>query len=197
MDKKFWDERYAMNEFVYGIEPNDFLKENAHLIKGRVLCLAEGEGRNGVYLSKLGNTVHCIDYSDEAIQKMNELAEKNKVDITTQCMDLTELNLTENSWDAIVCIFGHFPEKLRKHVHSQVYKALKPNGVLIIEAYSKGQIHRDSGGPRSEMLLYSNEELHNDFREFQDLQISEKVRLVNEGIFHNGLADVVQVIARK
>jgi SAM-dependent methyltransferase len=197
MNKEFWNERYSANEFVYGIEPNDFLKSQSFSIGSNILCLAEGEGRNGVYLARQGHAVKCIDFSEEAIKKTQLLAKRNNVNIQTECLDLNELELEPNSLDGIVIIFGHFPMDLRKKVHQQLYSALKPKGKLIIEAYSKEQIHRNTGGPRSLDLLYSYEELASDFLEFLTFEISEIEREVNEGSFHQGQANVIRFVGIK
>ena len=197
MNKEFWNERYSTESFAYGVEPNDYLKQFSFATNSRILCLAEGEGRNGVFLALNGHDVECIDYSEKAIAKTHQLAEMNNVSLKTRCLDLFELDLPDNTWDGIVIIFGHFPEELRKKVHQQLYRALKSNGRLIIEAYSKEQIHRNSGGPRSTDLLYSREELLKDFADFVNFEINELDREVNEGIFHNGMASIIRFVGIK
>jgi len=197
MNQDFWNERYSEVDFAYGKQANDFVVAQAFQPARKILCLAEGEGRNAVYLAQQGHDVTCIDYSEAGIAKMNQLANEKGVEITTICADLAEVTLAENEWDAIVIIFGHFPPAIRQHVHPQLYKALKPGGRLILEAYRKAQIDYKTGGPMNPSMLYSKEELATDFQAFSTIAIEETIREVNEGAFHHGQAAVVQVVGEK
>ncbi len=197
MDKDFWNQRYQEENFAYGKAANDFLQSNEFKTGSKILCLAEGEGRNGVYLAKMGHQITCIDYSESGIQKMQRLAEENNVQLKTICADLAEVILEPNTWDGIVLIFGHFPEELRKYVHKQVYSALKPGGKLVMEAYHKNQLNFKTGGPMSDKLLYSEKELRSDFDAFTSIQIEMVERDVNEGQYHFGKSSVIQVIGLK
>jgi ubiquinone/menaquinone biosynthesis C-methylase UbiE len=197
MQAEFWNERYKEKVFAYGLQANDFLQEQSFPEGSKILCLAEGEGRNGVFLAEQGHDVTCVDYSEEGIKKMNQLAEMKGVQIHTVCADLNEFEFKENTWDGIVIIFGHLPTALREKVHGQFYKALKPGGKLVLEAYHKTQLNYKTGGPMTETMLYSDEELRADFHEFKHLQINQLEREVHEGEFHFGNAAVIQVIAEK
>ena len=197
MHVEFWNERYKEKVFAYGLQANDFLQEQSFPEGSKILCLAEGEGRNGVFLAEQGHDVTCVDYSEEGIKKMNQLAEMKGVQIHTVCADLNEFEFKENTWDGIVIIFGHLPSALREKVHGQFYKALKPGGKLVLEAYHKTQLNYKTGGPMTETMLYSDEELRADFHEFKYLQINQLEREVHEGEFHFGNAAVIQVIAEK
>ncbi len=197
MENTFWNERYSTTDYAYGKEPNSFLEANRKLVCQKVLCLAEGEGRNAVFLAKNGSHVTCIDYAEEGLRKAQQLAKENGVELTTLCADLTNVDLKADEWDSIVVIFGHFPSDLRKKVHGQFYSALKSGGTLVLEAYHKNQVNYKTGGPINPELLYSKEDLAEDFRQFDELEITETVREVNEGKYHFGLASVVQVIAKK
>lgn len=197
MQAEFWNERYKEEVFAYGMEANDFLHEQTFQAESKILCLAEGEGRNGVYLAEQGHEVTCVDYSEEGVRKMTQLAEMKGVVIHPVCADLNEFAFEENTWDGIVIIFGHLPTELREKVHGQFYKALKPGGKLVLEAYHKTQLNYKTGGPMTDTMLYSEEELKSDFHEFKNLQITQLEREVHEGEFHFGKAAVVQVIAIK
>ena len=197
MNKEFWNERYGQEDFAYGIKPNDFLKSQHFNQGAKLLCLAEGEGRNGVFLAKMGCDVTCVDYSEAGISKMKKFATENHVEIQTICADLNDFDLGENQWDGIIVIFGHFPVELRKKVHSQLFKALKPSGKLILEAYNKNQMDFKTGGPMNLEMLYSKEELSGDFKDFEKISINEFIREVQEGAFHFGKAGVVQVVGEK
>lgn len=199
MDKNFWDTRYSDSEYAYGKEPNDFLKSKSELIKpnSKILCLAEGEGRNAVFLAELGHDVTAIDYSLEGLNKLKNFADSKKLIVHTICADLNDYKIKEGEWDAIICIFGHFPESLRIRIFKQVYKGLKKDGVFLMEAYHKDQLQYKTGGPQVAELLYSSEELGNDFSEFTTISIETTIREIKEGEFHKGTSAVIQVIANK
>lgn len=197
MQAEFWNERYKEEVFAYGMEANDFLKEQSFPADSKILCLAEGEGRNGVFLAEQGHDVTCVDYSEEGVRKMTQLAEMKGVVIHPICADLTDFEFKENAWDGIVMIFGHLPTTLREKVHRQFFKALKPGGKLVLEAYHKSQLAYKTGGPMTESMLYSEEELKADFHDFEKLHITQLEREVQEGKFHFGKAAVIQVIAIK
>ena len=196
--KPGWDERYAQENFVYGTVPNDFLKENAdHLPKGKVLCLAEGEGRNAVYLAQLGYAVTAVDSSKVGLEKAQKLARQQGVEIETLVADLTEFDLGTNQWDAIVSIFCHLPPPLRRDVHCRVVVALKKGGVLLAEAYTPRQLDFKTGGPPVRELLVEPDVLREELKGLQFIQLTETEREVHEGILHFGKGAVVQVIAIK
>ena len=197
MDKSFWNNRYVESEFAYGKEPNDFLKAQSEHFGKKVLCLAEGEGRNAVYLAMKGADVTCIDYAEEGLKKAIRLATEKGVQLATITADLRGVELEKDKWDTIVIIFGHFPPELRIRIHSQIYGALRTGGRLILEAYHKDQINFKTGGPMQLEMLYSKEELEKDFMEFNKLECYEVIREVNEGAFHHGKAAVIQVIGYK
>jgi 2-polyprenyl-3-methyl-5-hydroxy-6-metoxy-1,4-benzoquinol methylase len=197
MEANFWNKRYAERAFAYGTEPNDFLKSIEMPANRKVLCLAEGEGRNGIFLATQGHQVTCVDYAEEGIKKAQKLANLHHVEINGICCDLNDFKLGVEEWDAVILIFGHFPNALRQKVHTRIYKSLKPGGFLVLEAYSKKQLSYNSGGPKLEEMLYDEEMLKMDFSEFKTLDIITKERSVNEGLFHNGLASVIQIVGRK
>ncbi len=192
--KEMWNERYGQ-EYIYGKKPNDFLSATINKPgKGKVMCLAEGQGRNAVYLAGLGYDVTAIDYSEEGLKKANKLANEAGVKITTIQMDLDELICKQNEWDGIISIYGHLPDALRIKVHKEVIKGLKTGGFLLIEAYNINQLNYNSGGPKSIELLYSLKKLESDFSNHFYFKIfRETEREVNEGSFHKGLASVIQV----
>lgn len=197
MTKDFWNERYAQEDFAYGKSANEFLKSNSFPAGSKILCLAEGEGRNGVFLAQHGHSVTCIDYSESGIRKLKALAAENNVVLQTVCADLNDVVLEPETWDGIVVIFGHFPAELRQRIHQQFYSALKKGGKFVLEAYRKEQLSYKTGGPMTSDLLYSAEELAGDFSAFSNPEIIETVREVREGAFHFGEAAVIQVVGVK
>ena len=194
-----WDERYSTQDYLFGEEPNDFLKNAVQHIpqNGRVLCLGEGEGRNAVFLAKQGLQVTALDISAVGLKKTRGLADKNHVEVLTVQADLENYALGEEKWDAVVSIWCHLPSSLRKKVHAQIHKALKHNGVFIIEAYSPEQLHNNTGGPKNPDLLASLEMLKADLSSLNLVIASAVNRDVQEGTGHCGMSSTLQLVARK
>jgi 2-polyprenyl-3-methyl-5-hydroxy-6-metoxy-1,4-benzoquinol methylase len=198
MSKDFWNSRYSEQQFVYGTEPNAFLKEQIDKLKpGKALFLGEGEGRNAVYAAKLRWQVDAIDFSFSAKDKALKLANENKVEIVYEVCDLNDYNFRLNHYDLIVMIFVHLPTELRKSVFKNSIMSLKQNGKMIVEAFNKKQINNTSGGPRSADLLYSKNDLLDLVKGMKTLLIESKVVELNEGKYHKGRADVVRYVGVK
>lgn len=193
-----WDERYSTEEYVYGTQPNDFLKKQLiTLPKGNILSLAEGEGRNAVFLAKQGYTVTAVDSSLTGIQKGKLLAEQHNVDINFIHADLTEFDLGANQWDGIVSIFFPLPSELRRPLYKKITQGLKPDGVFLLEAYTPKQISFGTGGGNSADTMQSIESLSNELHGLNFVHLLELERNVIEGSFHTGMGSVVQAIAIK
>lgn len=193
-----WDERYDIEEYAYGTKPNEFLEENFNRIpKGRVLSLAEGEGRNAVFLAKQGYSVTAVDGSIVGLNKARKLAEENGVAIEFVQADLADYDLGENDWDGIVSIFVPLPSALRKTLYKKVEAALKPNGVFLIEAYTPAQLNHGTGGGNSEDTMQTKESLSLELANLKFSHLTELEREVIEGVYHTGIGAVVQAIASK
>ncbi len=193
-----WDERYAQQGYLYGTEPNDFLKENFHKIPmGRVLFLAEGEGRNAVFLARQGYEVTAMDSSAVAMEKADRLAHENNVSITTFVIGLEDFDPGTEQWDGIVSIFCHLPPALRKNVHAGIVKALKKGGVFLAEAYTPEQLKFKTGGPPVKELLVDLSMMRKELKGLRFIHALETERIVHEGRFHFGKGAVVQIIAVK
>jgi SAM-dependent methyltransferase len=198
MPASMWNERYDTDDYQFGTKPNDFLVEKTNeLPVGETLCLADGEGRNGVYLAKLGHRVTGIDLSSKGQAKARKLAESENVQMKLIEANLVEYDLGDASWDCIVSIFFHLPSKIRRVVHGKVATALKPGGVLILEAYTPAQLEFGTGGPPIADALMTLDALESDFPGLQFEYAVEKEREVIEGNLHSGQASVVQLLARK
>ena len=197
-----WDERYSADHYIYGTEPNDFLAQNINLIPGthhrsHVLCLADGEGRNSIFLAKQGYAVTAVDSSIEGINKARKLATENDVEIEFIHMDLAVFDLGINKWDGVVSIFCHVPVDIRQALHRKVVQSLKNNGILILEAYTPAQLKLGTGGPTVTELTMNSESLKNELNGLQFKQLQELEREVIEGSHHTGTGAVVQAIAVK
>ena len=192
-----WDERYTSDDFVYGTEPNSFLASNAKILTGPVLSLAEGEGRNAVFLASLGLDVLAVDGSEAGLDKANKLASSRDLSIRTEVADLATYEPPENSFGSVISISAHLPSLIRKRLHLLVERCLKPGGIMLLEAYTLAQLARNTGGPKDPDLLMACRELETEFPNFELILSREIEREVIEGKFHTGLASVVQFIARK
>lgn len=193
-----WDERYSSEEYVYGTEPNDFLA--AHFTKiphGEILCLAEGEGRNAVFLARQGYNVTAVDSSAVGLEKARRLAEKFNVSIRTAVTDLADFKVKPESYNGVVSIFCHIPKATRQELHKDIVSGLKPGGVLILEAYTPAQLQFGTGGPPTDALTMELNDLQKELAGLEILLAREIVRDVVEGIYHTGRGAVVQVIAKK
>lgn len=193
-----WDERYSIEEYAYGTTPNDFLVEKFNRIpKGKVLSLAEGEGRNAVFLAKHGYAVTALDASLVGLNKAGKLAEENEVVVEFIHADLADYDFGENKWDGIISIFCPLPSSLRKDVYKKVIAGLKRNGVFLIEAYTPDQLKHGTGGGNSADVMQTKESLSSELAGLTFEHLAELERDVREGIYHTGIGSVVQAIATK
>ena len=193
-----WNERYGTPDYAYSTEPNDFLAAVAtRILPGRVLSIADGEGRNGVFLATLGYDVTSVDSSTVGLAKAQRLATARGVKITTIAADLADFEIAPDSWEGIVSIFCHLPPALRRQVHQKVVRGLKPGGLYVLESYSQQQLGRSTGGPSSVELLPTLAALRTELAGLEFLHAVEIERDVHEGVHHNGPSAVVQVIARR
>lgn len=197
--KKFrdWDDRYAASDYLFGTAPNDFLKTVAHQLapNSQILCLADGEGRNGVYLAAQGHTVTAVDQSRVGLEKAKKLAQQKQVSVETIKADLAEYDLGVESWDCIVSIFFHIPSEVRANIYPRIIAALKPGGSLILESYTPNQLNHKTGGPPTSDLMLTKDQLTQYFSEMNLEHLQELEREVIEGTRHTGLASVVQLLA--
>lgn len=193
-----WHSRFSVEEYVFGKEPNAFVVEAEHLIPtGKVLCIAEGEGRNSVYLASKGHDVTAWDYAPSGIEKIKNLAAERGVEVRTELRDLSEVEWEEEKWDAIVHIFGHFPQQLFDKTMAGIQKSLKPGGLYISELYTKEQLKYGTGGPGDLELLCDPKTLLEKFENYfvKHFFVGEEERI--EGSGHTGLAHVVQSVFQK
>ena len=198
MDASFWNNRFAAPNFIYGESPNAFVAEMAAQIPtGPVLCLAEGEGRNAVYLATLGHRVTAVDQSATGLAKARRLAAARGVDIETVLSDLGNFIIEPGVWAGIIATFAHLPPVMRRQVHAQVVRGLRPGGVFVLEAYTPAQLTFDTGGPKSPELLMTLAGLRDELAGLELLFGREIEREVIEGDGHTGRGAVVQILARR
>lgn len=193
-----WNERFAMKQYMYGKQPNAFLKTELDKFKqpGTILFGGAGEGRNAVYAARQGWEVDAFDISREAKNKALALAQSQEVAINYFLSPATDLDLPDKEYDAIGLIFFHLPPQLRRSVHEKMADHLAPGGRIILHAFSKEQLSFQSGGPKDEKMLYSRSELLQDFSDLEILQAETAKITLDEGR-HQGEAHTIRVVAQK
>jgi 2-polyprenyl-3-methyl-5-hydroxy-6-metoxy-1,4-benzoquinol methylase len=202
-NSQFWDKRYGESGYAYGTEANQFLTEQQHRLKPgmKTLVVGDGEGRNGVWLASKGLEVLSIDLSPVGLKKAEALAIERQVKIQTQCADLTTWNCPKAVYDLVVAIYVHFAPEVRQRMHRSMLKALKPGGLLILEAFNIGQlqyqIEYDSGGPKLGSMLYTPDMLRQDFAGRKILELIETITELHEGQYHNGKASVIRLVLQQ
>jgi len=190
-----WNQRYSEPGFAYGTNPNDFLVASTVLLQpeSEVLCLAEGEGRNAVYLASLGHRVTAVDSSAVGLKKARSLAQEHSVTIQTIEADLDDFIIGSGSFQAIVSIFCHLPPLVRTRLHQRICEGLTPGGVFILEGFARRQTELDTGGPRNIELLMDLEDLKRELDQLELSQAIETEREIHEGSYHHGAAAVIQI----
>lgn len=192
----FWDERYSGDTYVYGTEPNAHLtRAVAGQPAGDALCLADGEGRNGVYLATLGHRVTSVDLSAVGLEKAARLARERGVALTTVQADLASFDFGTARWDLVVSIFAHVAHPIRVRLHGELARALRPGGLFVLEAYTPAQIGRGTGGPPTAELMMTLDGLRSELAGLDIVHGVELERNVEEGAGHRGVGAVVQVVA--
>jgi len=194
-----FDERYSSEDYYYGTEPNAYLAQMYQRIPagGAVLCLAEGEGRNAVFLAQQGYRVTAMDSSSVGLNKLKRLAASRNVSVQTIHADLQDFQMGEAQWDGVVSIFCHLPPSLLHEVNARIVAALRPGGVFILEAYRPEQVGKNTGGPKETSLCVSLATLEHDFASLQIADARSIERSVIEGKGHTGVGAVVQFTAIK
>ena len=192
-----WDARFAGEEFFYGTAPNDFLAQQVDRLQGPVLSLAEGEGRNAVFLAERGLRVLGVDKSAVGLAKAERLATRRGTQIRTLQADLAAYVPETGHYGAVISIFAHLPGTVRRQLYPRVEAALQPGGLLLMEAYAEAQLPRSTGGPKDLDMLVTEDKLRREFPGLEPLLLQQLEREVREGQGHNGMAVVVQFIGRK
>ena len=198
-DTQKWDQRYSEPGYAYGTDPNDFLAASLQHIPngGNVLCLADGEGRNSVFLARQGFEVTAVDSSSIGMKKTAELAKEYGVHVNTVVEDLAEFSFDPQRYDAIISIFCHLPPVLRKIVHNSIPDALRKDGIFILEGYTPRQLQYGTGGPPVAELLMNIDIIQEELSNLAIIHGVELEREIHEGKLHNGVGAVVQLIAQK
>lgn len=199
--RNLWDDRYDNDTYIFGTDPNDFLAAHHTVIPaGSVLCIGDGEGRNGVFLAQRGHRVVSVDASSVGLAKARQLAAGRGVEIETLTADLAHFITTaaaDGPWAAVVSIFCHLPRALRATLYPALAERLQPGGVFFLESYTPSQIGRGTGGPQDPDMTQTRADLTIDTPSLTAEHLVELDRPVIEGDLHSGDASVIQYIGRR
>ena len=195
--QEFWNGKFSKADYFYGTKANEFLASNISLLKNhkKLLCLGEGEGRNAIFFAKNGFEVSAIDASNLGLEKLQNRAIEEKLDIKTVCMDLNDWTVLEK-YDVIVVSYLHMFRNEREELFKKIENSLNSNGYFIGEFFSTKQLEFNSGGPKDLDLLYTIEDFENYFNLCKK-NITEKIVVLDEGMGHQGEACVIRVVIQK
>lgn len=198
----FWDDKFDRRDYRYGTKPNPFVAATLPEVvppPATVLCVGDGEGRNGVWCAEQGYQTTSLEPSAVGIKKITALAEERGVELEVLHDQMPSEAVDDNSFDVVVLSFIHTPPSLRPKVHQACADVLRPGGALLLEGFTPAQReqNRTSGGPPNIDLLFTPEMLREDFQSLQIEQLSEEVVELDAGSGHRGIADVVRLIARR
>lgn len=195
-----WEARFRTPDYVFGEEPNAFLKSHAHLLrKGQTaLSVADGEGRNGVWLAEQGLDVVAVDFSESALAKARALAGRRGVKLRTELADIFTWTWPQTAFDVVVAIFTQvaFPAQ-RAEFFSNLKGALRSGGLLLLQGYRVEQLTYRTGGPPEPERLYTRALIEQAFGDFSALEIREHDSVINEGTAHVGMSALIDVVGRK
>jgi len=198
---QFWNERFDKEEFIFGKEPNEYLVEQTkrYLQPGnKVLCIADGEGRNGVWLAKQGMKVEGFDASDIALAKAKQFAKDNQVEVEYSFSDTDSFAWHANNYDSVIGIFIQFADPaMRARIFQQAYGALKPGGIFILQGYTPKQLEYKTGGPSLLEHLYTEDLIKDLAKDFQIFDLCCYEKELSEGARHTGMSALLGLVAKK
>lgn len=195
-----WNRRYAGPQFLFGTEPNEWLREHASALppKGRVLSVADGEGRNSVWLARQGFQVDAFDVADRAVEKAQAFAQREGVTANFAVADCDGFAWPEATYDGVVAIFVQFADPdTRARLFEHIVSSLKPSGVLILQGYTPKQLEYRTGGPPFLSHLYTRELLASAFADLSIIELRDYEAEVHEGTGHSGRSALIGLVARR
>ena len=198
---QFWNERFDKEEFIFGKEPNEYLVEQTKrdLKPGqKVLCIADGEGRNGVWLAKQGMQVVGFDASDIALAKAKQFAKENQVEVEYTFSDTDSFAWQSNTYDAVIAIFIQFADPaMRERIFQKAHETLKQGGIFILQGYTPKQLEYKTGGPSLIEHLYTEQMIRDLAKDFEILELSVYEKELSEGARHTGMSALLGLTAKK
>lgn len=198
--RDYWDTRFAATDYVFGTQPSNFLTRQAELLTAgqTALAVADGEGRNGVWLAEQGLDVTSMDFSEAALEKARKLAASRAVEVKFERADLTDWSWPPEAFDIVAAVFIQFADAgLREKIFAGIRRTLKPGGLLLLHGYRPEQLAYKTGGPSTVENLYTRELLERSFGDWQILLLREYDQMLTEGAGHAGMSALVDLVARK
>lgn len=195
-----WQERFAAPGYLFGTAPNKFLRDHAHLLKKgqKALAIADGEGRNGVFLAEQGLDVLSVDFSPIAQEKARTLAKERGVVMRIEQADIIEWHWPPEEFDVVAAIFFQFAlPPQREKIFAGIKRTLKPGGLLLLEGYGPKQLEYKTGGPSDLVRLYTRELLEQAFADFSEIDVRTYDQVIEEGPRHSGMSALVDLVGRK
>jgi len=195
-----WNQRFADEGYLFGREPNEYLRAKASLLPrgGQVLCVADGEGRNSVWLARQSMKVEAFDISAVGVEKARRLAADAGVSVDFNVADCDGWGWSTESHDALVAIFVQFADPaMRERLFANMARALKSGGVLVLQGYTPKQLDYKTGGPGELSHLYTADLIRESFKTLHTLELVEYEADLNEGARHTGRSALLGFVARK
>jgi 2-polyprenyl-3-methyl-5-hydroxy-6-metoxy-1,4-benzoquinol methylase len=195
-----WNKRFENEDFIFGLEPNQYLRAQASLLapQGRVLCVADGEGRNSVWLARQGLRVDAFDISEVGVAKARKLAADSGVAVDYGVADCDQWTWPAGTYDAVVAIFVQFADPpMRERLFANMVRALKPGGLLVLQGYTPRQLEYKTGGPPILSHLYTEALLQTSFAALDIIDLREYEAELTEGTQHRGRSALIGLVARK
>jgi 2-polyprenyl-3-methyl-5-hydroxy-6-metoxy-1,4-benzoquinol methylase len=195
-----WNKRFENEGFVFGVEPNQYLRGHASLLAawGRVLCVADGEGRNSVWLARLGLRIDAFDISEVGVAKARKLAADSGVKVDYSVADCDHWAWPAGTYDAVVAIFVQFADPpMRERLFANMVRSLKPGGLLVLQGYTPRQLEYKTGGPPILSHLYTEALLRTSFVALELIELREYEAELTEGTQHRGRSALIGLVARK
>lgn len=195
-----WNRRYAGDEFLFGTEPNAWLREHVGSLPraGHILSVADGEGRNSVWLAQQGFQVDAFDVANRAVEKAQAYAHRQGVSVNFAVADVDGFAWPQSAYDGVAAIFVQFADPdMRQRLFERIARSLKPGGVLILQGYTPKQLAYRTGGPPFLSHLYTREMLTSAFADLSILELREYEAEVHEGQGHRGQSALIGLVARR
>ncbi len=197
---EIWNKRFAGEQYLFGREPNEFLRAKAGQLRagGRVLCVADGEGRNSVWLARQGLQVDAFDLAEVGVAKAKRLAESQGVSVNYEVSDCGARDWEPAAYDGVVAIFVQFAEPvMRQRMFANIVQSLKPGGILLLQGYGPKQLDYKTGGPGVLSHLYTAELLRAELAALDIIELTEYDAELSEGARHSGISALVGMVARR
>ena len=195
-----WNARFSAPDYIFGTAPNAFLASNASRLKRgqSALSVADGEGRNSVWLAEQGLEVSAFDFSPNGVAKARKLAASRGVKVRYELASVYDWSWPAAAFDVVAAIFVQFADPaMRAFMFERMARALKPGGLLLIEGYTPQQLQYATGGPKQVDQLYTPQLLRSEFAGFEVLELREYEAELDEGSRHKGMSAVIDFVARK